>query len=204
MATDSYPQSHGSLAGLSGTDHHPQYGLPISGPATSRPTAPYRFGRWYYATDTAAMSFDQGAGWLDMASKAYVDTQVAGFSTVDPPKTVRIPHTFTIAGPVGLPSGDTNYIPQFFVPVPSGQSVSIVAAHTKINSGTSVTWKLYNYSTPADVAGFTGLVAQTTPLLTTPTAVPITINGTQIGPVITAISGAPQNMTITLYVTYTV
>lgn len=67
MAADVFPRSHGSLSGLSGTDHHTQYALVTSGAAAARPTGPYRAGRMYYATDTGILSWDQGAGWVDFA-----------------------------------------------------------------------------------------------------------------------------------------
>lgn len=65
MSSDVFPRSHGSLSGLSDTDHHTQYALVTSGAAAARPTGPYRAGRMYYATDTGVLSWDQGAGWVD-------------------------------------------------------------------------------------------------------------------------------------------
>lgn len=196
MATDSYPLSHGSLAGLSGTDHHTQYGIWFSGPATTRPTAPYRFGRWYYANDTSQVSLDTGAAWLDMASKAYVDSQVAGFAI--PAKTIRIPHTFTISGPVGVLTGDTNYLPPFFVPVPTGQTVKFVGTRYRINSGTSATVQV-NRNGALMWGG--GTVTTTT----TGDTQNITLtNNDVIQFIVTAISGAPQNLSFTIYFDYTV
>lgn len=65
MAVDDFPRSHGSLSGLSDTDHHIQYALVLSGAAAARPAGPFRNGRMYYATDTGVLSWDQGAGWVD-------------------------------------------------------------------------------------------------------------------------------------------
>lgn len=80
MATDSYPQNHGSLAGLSSTDHHTQYPLLATSTAAARPTAPWRFGRLHYATDTSAFSFDQGAGWAAVPTTTAAQTW-AGLQT---------------------------------------------------------------------------------------------------------------------------
>jgi hypothetical protein len=74
MAINDFPRDHGSLSGLSNTDHHTQYALVTTGLASARPTAPYRSGRGYFATDTGLLSWDQGAGW--------VNPTLAGGSTV--------------------------------------------------------------------------------------------------------------------------
>lgn len=76
MAVDDFPRSHGSLSGLSDTDHHIQYALVLSGAAAARPAGPFRNGRMYYATDTGVLSWDQGAGWVDFAVAAQPITDV--------------------------------------------------------------------------------------------------------------------------------
>lgn len=76
MSLNEFPRSHGSLSGLTGTDHHTQYALVTSGAAAARPTAPYRAGRMYYATDTGVLSWDQGAGWVDFATSLAQVTDV--------------------------------------------------------------------------------------------------------------------------------
>lgn len=195
MASDSYPLSHGSLAGLTSTDHHTQYALPQTGPASTRPTGSWRFGRMYYSNDTQGFSFDTGAGWLDLTTAASK-------------KTVRIPHTFTISGPVAVASGDTNYIPPFFVPVPTGQTVKYVGCRYRINSGTSAEFSLFrnpysggdNNFTPALAAATT--TAYTAVDTTTYPGADVIADGDAVRLVISAISGAPQNMTVTLYFDY--
>lgn len=203
MSAESYPLSHGSLVGLTGNDHHPQYAMPGQGPASTRPTGPWRFGRLYYASDTSQLSFDQGAGWLDLASKAYVDTAVAGFTST---KTVRVPHTFQVAGPVAVASGDTYYIPPFYVPKPTGQSVSLAKAIFRINSGASATVKLQRAAlggAAADITGFTGISVQTTDSWIGGPSTALA-DGDKIALVVTAISGSPMNLTFTIYLDYTV
>lgn len=68
MGLNQFPLSHGSLAGLTGSDHHTQYALVVFGSSAARPTTPWRAGRLYYATDTGVLSWDQGAGWVDISS----------------------------------------------------------------------------------------------------------------------------------------
>lgn len=104
MAVHEYPQSHGSLAGLSDTDHHTQYPLLAQGPASSRPTGPWRFGRIYRSTDTRAMHFDTGAAW-------------AGLGVLDVPQTWTARQDFTAT--------DANTIPVFITGA-AGQAVSIL------------------------------------------------------------------------------
>lgn len=65
MSVHDYPRNHGSLAGLSGTDHHTQYVLVTPGLASARP-APARYGRIYTATDTGTISLDLGASWVEL------------------------------------------------------------------------------------------------------------------------------------------
>lgn len=75
MAADVYPRSHGSLSGLSDTDHHIQYALVISGLLAARPVSGWRLGRMYRATDTAQVFFDNGAGWDEFAKGADLTAQ---------------------------------------------------------------------------------------------------------------------------------
>lgn len=83
MAVHDYPQNHGSLIGLSDTDHHTQYGLPTAGPRASRPSGPWRFGRTYYATDTGEMFFDNGGGWVVVpVTKAQLDAMGINAATL--------------------------------------------------------------------------------------------------------------------------
>lgn len=122
-------------------------------------------------------------------------------------RTIRIPHTWAVQGDVLVASGETDYIVPMFVPVPTGQSVSLVAVHAKVTSG-SVSFKMYNYSTNADVTAYGTTAVPLTvapgPQLWDNTDYAITTNGTQIAPVVTAVSGSPKNLTITAYFDYVV
>jgi hypothetical protein len=110
-----------------------------------------------------------------------------------------VPHTFAIAGEIKIPSGDTDYIPGFFVPVPTGQKVFLESITCKINSGTSATVKLQ--ADGSDITGFTGISVTPTAGTTNPTDVEIT-SLQFITLVVTGVSGTPKNLSATLMLRY--
>jgi len=113
--------------------------------------------------------------------------------------TTQIPHAYTIQGEIKVPSGDTDFIPQFYVPVPSGKTVKVVKCTYKINSGTSATVKLQKNG--SDITGFTSISVTTTKSSTTPTAVSLA-DGDAVALVVTAVSGTPKNMSFTIIIEY--
>lgn len=115
------------------------------------------------------------------------------------PRTVRIPHTFTISGTVNVPSGDTDYVPPFYVPVPAGQTVKFAKVVMRINSGTSVTFKLQKAG--VDIA--TGYSATTSGGSSATGAGASFADNDTCALVVTAVSGTPKNMTATVYFDYT-
>jgi hypothetical protein len=116
-------------------------------------------------------------------------------------KTYRISHTFAVGDTISVPSSDTDFIPPFFVPAPTGQTMKIVGCKYIINSGTSVTAKLQLDG--SDVTGFTAISVTTTAASTTPTAVSVT-DGQKLALVVTAVSGTPKNLSFTVFLEYTV
>jgi len=115
-------------------------------------------------------------------------------------KTIRIGHTFTIYGEIKVPSGNTDYICPFFLDLPTGQTAKLVTCRYLINSGVSVVFKLQ--VNDSDIAGFTGLsatmVAEANPADVT------LVDGDKIALVVTAVSGAPENLSVTVFIDYTV
>lgn len=65
MTVHEYPRHHGSLSGLSDTDHHTQYALDTQGLISARPL-PGRRGRLYYATDESILYRDTGTTWVSV------------------------------------------------------------------------------------------------------------------------------------------
>lgn len=114
--------------------------------------------------------------------------------------TVRVPHTWAISGTVAVPSGDTDFILPFFVPVPAGQTVALKAARYVINSGTSATVKMQKNG--VDATGYTA-ISVTTTAATTSADVTLADND-KLALVVTAVSGAPKNLTFTIYLDYAV
>lgn len=115
-------------------------------------------------------------------------------------KTLRIPHTFTVPGDLAVPSGQDDVIPGFFVPVPATQTAKLVAARHKIGAGTSATVKLQQNG--VDATGFTAISATTTATTTNPADVTLA-DDDYLQLIVTAISGAPQNLSFTLWIEYT-
>lgn len=132
------------------------------------------------------------------ANAAYA---AAGHTHGSSTKTVRLPHTWAISGEVKVPASDTDFIVPFFLPEPAGQTVRIVGARYRINSGTSVTAKLQLDG--VDVAGLTGLSVTTTAATTDPADVDVT-DAQMLALVVTAVAGTPKNMTFTVWLEYTV
>lgn len=110
-------------------------------------------------------------------------------------------HTFAIGGFVAIPVGQVDYIPPFFFCKRSNQASQLVAVRAVISTGTSVTAKLQKNGT--DITGFTGMSITPTAASITPTAVNLA-NNDMIQLIVTGISGAPQNLTVTLVIEHTV
>lgn len=115
-------------------------------------------------------------------------------------KTIRLPHTWGISGPIAVASGDTDFILPFFIPEMAGTTTKIVAVRHRINSGTSATVKLQLDG--VDVTGFTGISVTTTDATTNPADVDVT-DGQRLALVVTAVSGSPKNLSFTVFVEYT-
>jgi hypothetical protein len=118
---------------------------------------------------------------------------------VSAPPALRLPHTWAIPGEIKVAVGDTDFIVPFFVPVPAGRFARIVGSRYKINSGTSVTFSVTKAA--ANVTGLVGLVA-TSGFADTTIAPVDCANGNQLALVVSAVSGTPKNLTVTLYIDY--
>ena len=149
---------------------------------------------------------DNQAGILTVGSNGQTlqadSTQALGIKWATVSKTIRVAHTFAVSGQVYVPVGDTYFIPPFFAPVPVGQTVTIAAARYKINSGTSVTFNINKNGTT--VTGLSALSASTTATTALATGLNVCVADDPIALVVTAVSGTPMNMTVTLYLDYAV
>lgn len=114
---------------------------------------------------------------------------------------LRLPHTYSVSGTLAVPSGGTNFLPPFAVPVPSGKTVKLVAARIWVRSGTATLSINKNGSA---LSGLSALSITSTP--TTFTATGTGSDNTmadmdQIAPVISAVSSS-DGLSCTLYFDY--
>jgi hypothetical protein len=119
-------------------------------------------------------------------------------------KTIRRPHTFGIRGTIATSSGVadlSNYIPPFFISLGSSETAKIVKCRYVLGTGTSATCKLQKNG--VDVTGFTAISATTTAATTTATGVSVAEDD-QIALVVTAVSGAPGNLSFTVFIEHVV
>lgn len=120
-------------------------------------------------------------------------------------KTLRIPHTFTIAGPVAVASGATDYIPPMFVSLPAGQTATIAGARHSTRGG-SCTWTVSHGSRDAgtSVTGLAAVSSTTTTATTSATGTNTLADGEAVQLVVNSITGSPDDLTVTVFVDYVV
>ena len=104
--------------------------------------------------------------------------------------------TFAITGAIGVPVGGTNYIPPFFEPVDSGVTKKLINVRYVIRAGTSVTFAVTRNG--VNVSGLGALSASTVAGGTAPTVAPAVTDGDQFAIVISAVSGTPDGLTVSL------
>lgn len=115
-------------------------------------------------------------------------------------KTIVVPVTFTVAGPVAVAVGDVDFINGFFVSVPAGQVVKLTSCRYKINSGTSCQFDVEVNG--IDAAGFSNIVATTTAATTDPADVTLA-NGDYVAITIDSVTGSPKNLSVSVWISYT-
>lgn len=161
----------------------------LSGTYAARPAAAAAYDRFFYlvtggGTNSGKLYFCDGAAWTDVASLVTVPTTA----------TFEVEHTWTIGGALAVPSGDTDFINPMAVSEIAGVVKTLTRVRYKINSGTSATFKLQVNG--SDATGFTALSATTTAATTDPADVSLA-DLDSVAPVITAVSGSPQNLFVT-------
>ena len=112
-------------------------------------------------------------------------------------KTVRNGHTWAISGEVNVAAGDTDFVIPFFVSLASGQTAKVVKARYVINGGTNCNVKVQKNG--VDVTGFTNITVTTTIAETDPADVALADND-KLSLIVNSVSGAPTNLTFTLFV----
>ena len=103
--------------------------------------------------------------------------------SIDDLSQVNFSQTYSVSGTLVVPSGATGYLPPFFMPVGTGQTVSLYAVIAEVRAGSCVVNIEHN-----GTAISSGLAVSTTP---TETAVSATVaNNDTFQVVITAVSSA--------------
>ena len=120
-----------------------------------------------------------------------------GTNWVPGKKTVRNGHTWAISGEVNVPAGDVDFVIPFFVSLAPGQTAKVVKARYVINGGTNCNVKVQKNG--VDVTGFTNITVTTTAAETDPADVALADND-KLALVVNSVSGAPTNLTFTLFV----
>jgi hypothetical protein len=129
-------------------------------------------------------------------SSTGVDEGTGDVTVNAPGHTVRVSHTWAIAGTVAVSASLS-----MFVSLAAGQTAKAVAARYKIGAGTSATISVRKNG--VDMTGFTALSATTTAATSNPTDVTLA-EGDELSLNITAISGAPTGLSFTLFLEHIV
>ena len=110
-----------------------------------------------------------------------------------------IPHTWITPNAVTVPSGTTDAIPPMIVSLPVDRTAKLLSLRRSILGGTSATFKLQRNG--VDITGYTGLSATTT-IAQTDAADVALADGDKIQPIVTAVSGSPVGLSISLVIEY--
>ncbi|HUC87792.1 MAG TPA: hypothetical protein VMR95_01425 [Candidatus Binatia bacterium] len=105
-------------------------------------------------------------------------------------------HNYSVSGAIAVPSGATNFLPPFFEPVASGITKTLIDVRYVIRAGTSVTFQVTQNGSA--VGGLSALSATTSPTTTPPSSPPSVSNYDEFAVVVTAISGTPDGLSVTL------
>jgi peptidoglycan/xylan/chitin deacetylase (PgdA/CDA1 family) len=116
-------------------------------------------------------------------------------------ETFRETKVFTIPDEIHVPAGDIDFIPPFFISLGPTQTAKVIKVIHRLNSGTSATFKLQKNG--SDLTGFTGIEAKPETQTTDPADQEIA-DGDRLAMVVTAVSGAPKNLTVAVVIEYTV
>jgi len=111
------------------------------------------------------------------------------------PVVLTLPYTYSVSGILAVPSGYINYLPPFFFPVPSGQTVTLVSVIGMVRSGSCT---LSIDKNGAGITGLTSLSFTNSPSTHTPTSTVTVSNNDYLAPVISAVSSA-DGLSLTFY-----
>jgi hypothetical protein len=128
-----------------------------------------------------------------------VNGGAATWGTVATSSLTTITHSWVIPGDVVVPSGDANVVPPMIIKIPAGKTAKLISASYKIGAGTSATVKIQKNG--VDATGFTGMSATTTLNTTNPADITLA-DDDLLQPIVTAVSGSPKNMSMSVTIEY--
>ena len=111
------------------------------------------------------------------------------------PLVLTLPYTYSVSGLLAVPSGYINYLPPFFFPVPSVQTVTLVSVIGMVRSGSCT---LSIDKNGAGITGLTGLTFTNSATSHAPTSTVTVANNDHFAPVISAVSSA-DGLSLTFY-----
>ena len=179
-SADSDPPINRGQMGSDFADLDALVAIALRGTLAERPPAGTRERLYFVASGASAgqLFWDTGAAWVAIVV----------------PKTLPWEQTFSVPGEISV--ADT-IIPGFYTRLPAGASSKIVGGRANIAEGTSVTFDLRRHdgSTVATV-----LNGQTATVGGAGWTMDLSVgNLWRVYPVITAVSGAPKHLSITLF-----
>jgi hypothetical protein len=145
------------------------------------------------AHDASAISYAGGTGMSATDVEAAIDELATEKSNTTHTHDSAWSKTVAVQGEVKVPSGAVDYLVPFTVHVESGETLTITKVYDAVRSGTSVTYKL----TKNGVDEITGLSATTTHN-STDTADFTVVDGDRLAVVVTAVSGTPDGLEVTI------
>jgi len=111
------------------------------------------------------------------------------------PTSLTLPYTYSVSGTLYVPSGSANYLPPFFFPVPSNQTVTLVSVIGMVRSGSC---DLSIDKNGTGITGLTGLTFSTSASTHTPTSTVTVADNDYFAPVISSVSSA-DGLSLTFY-----
>lgn len=130
------------------------------------------------------------------ASGDYTPAQVGSLPT-GTTVTFRQAHSYSVSGLLAVPSGATNFLPPFNIPISASETVTLAGVMASIRGGTSVTVEIQQNG--SNVSGLGALVVTTTPGFTAATVPPSVANDDSFAIIVTAISAIPDGLSLTFY-----
>ncbi len=109
---------------------------------------------------------------------------------------IKATRTYAVSGLVAVASGAMNFLPPFYEPVDAGTTKKLAGVRYGIRAGTSATLAVTQNGT--NVSGLGALSATTTPTTTAPTVAPGVTDGDSFAIVVSAVSGGPDGLSVSL------